>query len=93
MCKLLERVPQAVSEDKETGKLKDGILGSMEEDDKSKIVTFDEGKRVDEKLKWLGMSKEDFFEAKRCIVCVNAFRCEFEKKQGAKILEYFQRWL
>ena len=32
-------------EDKETGKLKDGILESMEEDDESKPEKFDEGKR------------------------------------------------
>ena len=40
-----ETVPQVVSGDKETGKLEDGILESMEEDDESKPEKFDEGKR------------------------------------------------
>ena len=31
-------------------------------------------------LKWFGMSREDFFETKRRIACVNAFGCDFEKK-------------
>ena len=35
---ILELVSQVVSEDKETGKLKNGILGSMEEDDKSQTM-------------------------------------------------------
>ena len=41
---MLERVPQLLSEDNETGKLEEGILENMEEDDKSKIEKFDEGK-------------------------------------------------
>ena len=56
MCEVLENgsqvvpedkdtVPQVVSEDKETGKLKDGILESMEEDDESNPEKFDEGKK------------------------------------------------
>ena len=40
-----ETVPQVVSEDKETGKLKDEIRESMEEDDESKTEKFDEGRR------------------------------------------------
>ena len=40
-----ETVPQVVSEDKETGKLEDGILESMEEDVSSTTEKFDEGKR------------------------------------------------
>ena len=40
-----ETGPQVVSEDKETGKSMDGILESMEEDDKSKTEKFDKGKR------------------------------------------------
>ena len=45
MCEVLESVSQVVSEDKETGKMKDGILESMEEDDESKTGKFDEGRR------------------------------------------------
>ena len=45
MCELLESVSQVVSEDKETGELKDEILESMEEDDESKTEKFDEGRR------------------------------------------------
>ena len=58
-----ETDPQVVSED-ETGKLKEGILGSMEQDDESKIEKFDEGRRggaepemteADQKLMFLWM--------------------------------------
>jgi len=134
MCELLESVSQVVSED-ETGKLKEGILESMEEDVASMTEKFDEGKRGgaepevteadakrlflwtlqslagdepsedilekmgatneylsngvrilgddephDDELCRLGMSKEDLFEAKRRMACVNAFGCDFEKK-------------
>ena len=34
----------------------------------------------DDDLCRLGMSKEDLFEAKRRMACVNAFGCDFEKK-------------
>jgi len=34
----------------------------------------------DDELCRLGMSKEDLFEAKRRMACVNAFGCDFEKK-------------
>ena len=34
----------------------------------------------DDDLKWLGMSKEDFFEAKRRIAWMDAFGCDSEKK-------------
>ena len=145
MCELLESVSQVVFEDKETdpqvvsedetGKLKEGILESMEEDVASMTEKFDEGKRGgaepevteadakrlflwtlqslagdepsedilekmgatneylsncvrilgddephDDDLCRLGMSKEDLFEAKRRMACVNAFGCDFEKK-------------
>jgi len=41
MCQLLKSVSLVVSEDKETGKLKDGILESIEEDDESKTEKFE----------------------------------------------------
>ena len=132
-----ETVPHVVSEGKETGKLEDGLLESMEEEDAASMTEkFDEGKRGgaepevteahvkrmflwnlqcladddvpsedilekmgttkeewiktsrifgddelhDDDLKWLGMSKEDLFEAKRRMACVNAFGFDFEKK-------------
>ena len=34
----------------------------------------------DDDLKWLGMSKENFFETKRCIAWMDAFGCDSEKK-------------
>ena len=33
----------------------------------------------DDDLKSLGMSNEDFFKAKRRLVCANAFGCDFEE--------------
>ena len=53
---ILERVPQVVPEDKETGELKDGILESVEEGDELKTEKFDEGKR--------GGAEPEFSEAK-----------------------------
>ena len=45
MFEVWENVSQVVSEDKETGKLKEGILESMEKDDESKTENFDECRR------------------------------------------------
>ena len=57
MCKLLKSDPQIVSEDKETGKLKDGILENMEEDFEPKIENYDKGKR--------GSAEPEISEAKK----------------------------
>ena len=34
----------------------------------------------DDDLKWLGMSKEDVFDNKRALECMNAFGVDFEEK-------------
>ena len=55
-------------------------MGTTKEEWSKSIRILGEDEPHDEDLKWLGISKENLFEAKRRIAWMDAFGCDSEKK-------------